>query len=961
METPVLIEAQEPKEVIVPSPGMPVPPISHTTLSGVAKEAFPDSSLDRPNPQADIRESWLSFASTAASRDSAAPSVFSVRASTASAATRYSVRQSAIEFADPRSSLVACTGERKDSHPENHRYCCTFCDAAFDTKTEWKIHEFEFHDRRERYICRNCSTVFQRATLLAEHLERHHGLEPTIGVSEPVEYRRIRSAWGCGFCGAGFDSRTEYLEHVGQHYDEGKEMAVDWQHTRVIEGLLRQPKIAPEWLALVTKEERTRGAKLRLHWDPRTTARSTDEMGPQRLQDMLEFFATGAMEAKEVAAAAFSSAHVRLEDNVSDLISRLYLRNPRAKSAEMSSDRIRSSPELQPSRPLTEDDVISPMSPLPGPLRPPTAPPQFWGSSPPPFELEPHIPSVSLVPSRVADTLKTPKPNPFRLAESSQRLGSPKEAISSGLLGRQVHDVLSFQRSRDTPPISIQEGADSELPPVQSAEDVLSWASDKGKALQAATSLKLHTSSSTLSTRTRDSSLGLGDSMSEALSDDSLSEPDYWEEANELPTATKLWRNAFQQTVDRGMARLWARYNQHLEALVRQCVGERSTNMTHHRESSGRVRKTTASRRGPSKGFRLNRLLSQEEEDGEDDGNDGYQPPSPLSRHSSGAVKRFACPFRKHNPAVYNIHDHEVCAIRSWSTISRLKEHLYRRHYKAHCQRCKQIFSDARELAEHEMSVVACEVLDVAPPSDISALQEKQLKTRKHTARRQTDEEKWRDIYRLLFPDEDVPSPYPEAADDIAPATSEAHVNLRFQHFLLNEMPALFARTAEEHAGRPLQAQEGLALEAIPGIIQDALRKAFREWEARGSDLPRREASVTSISFLPETSPSLSRNFDQSPRTQQDAQPQRIDHGYSQNQYGNASFAVRAVQTAQTATNPDDSGFAEGALFTSGPQVFNFAPGYGRTAWDPGFGLLGVGSYGADVNHQGHFQGFQGG
>lgn len=174
-------------------------------------------------------------------------------------------------------------------------------------------------------------------------------------------------------------------------------------------------------------------------------------------------------------------------------------------------------------------------------------------------------------------------------------------------------------------------------------------------------------------------------------------------------------------------------------------------------------------------------------------------------------------------------------------------------------------------------------------------------------------------------------------------------------------MPALFARTAEEHAGRPLQAQEGLALEAIPGIIQDALRKAFREWEARGSDLPRREASVASISFLPETSPSLSRNFDQSPRTQQDAQPQRIDHGYSQNQYGNASFAVRAVQTAQTATNPDDSGFAEGALFTSGPQVFNFGPGYGRTAWDPGFGLLGVGSYGADVNHQGHFQGFQGG
>lgn len=87
------------------------------------------------------------------------------------------------------------------------------------------------------------------------------------------------------------------------------------------------------------------------------------------------------------------------------------------------------------------------------------------------------------------------------------------------------------------------------------------------------------------------------------------------------------------------------------------------------------------------------------------------------------------------------------------------REHLYRKHYKTHCQRCKRTFSDARELAEHEMLLAGCEVVDTIPPGDISTYQEKQLKSRKHTTRRQTDEEKWRDIYRLLFPNEEIPSP----------------------------------------------------------------------------------------------------------------------------------------------------------------------------------------------------------
>jgi len=76
-----------------------------------------------------------------------------------------------------------------------------------------------------------------------------------------------------------------------------------------------------------------------------------------------------------------------------------------------------------------------------------------------------------------------------------------------------------------------------------------------------------------------------------------------------------------------------------------------------------------------------------------------------------------------------------------------------------HCQNCKETFSDARDLAEHEMMVQGCEISDRSVPSDITSYQEKQLKSRKHNARRRSDEEKWCDIYGLLFPNEQIPSP----------------------------------------------------------------------------------------------------------------------------------------------------------------------------------------------------------
>jgi hypothetical protein len=193
----------------------------------------------------------------------------------------------------------------------------------------------------------------------------------------------------------------------------------------------------------------------------------------------------------------------------------------------------------------------------------------------------------------------------------------------------------------------------------------------------------------------------------------------------------------------------------------------------------------------------------------------------------------------------------------------------------------------------------------------------------------------------------------------MGPTAADSSVSFNFQHFLLSEMPTLFTRTAEEHAGRHLQAHDVLAVEDIPRIIEDALHKAFRTWEARGSELPAGEASVALMSFLPETPGSAAYSFGQSAAYQTPQSAVTTDHNFSQSQFSNPNFSVEAPQV----TNPDDSGFADGTFFAPEPLLDfnNFGPQYERGAWEPSPGIMGGSAFGADLNPGDHFRGFHGG
>ncbi len=363
--------------------------------------------------------------------------------------------------------------------------------------------------------------------------------------------------------------------------------------------------------------------------------------------------------------------------------------------------------------------MISPIVPLPAPLPLLASPLRFADCEPSPSHSESHtihavagnaapsrngLASLREGPSRVSSPLgsvsqeavpllppRPIQPTGLRRIESSRSLALSNESgPAEDPLSRQTS--LPRATSFGAPPIGIRRTADTQprvwtLPRDPDLFDAHVWATRNPADIQArllgARSAETpravnmgfprpHTSSSTLSTPAGEGSQGFGDSTSDVTSDDTISEPDSWLEVDNIPRATKVWRDAFQRRIDQGMGRLWARYKLDWATLVTQCGGDRSGgSSTQSRTTSGRVQKATHSRQLHGKGLRPNR--QEEGDEDEDNDDDGAHPPSiSKTRGSSKSAKHFACPYRKHDPHTYNIRDHQVCAIHAWD-MSRLK------------------------------------------------------------------------------------------------------------------------------------------------------------------------------------------------------------------------------------------------------------------------------------------------
>jgi hypothetical protein len=437
---------------------------------------------------------------------------------------------------------------------------------------------------------------------------------------------------------------------------------------------------------------------------------------------------------------------------VSDLVNKVFTRVGEIGSQNLTLSPIKTSPKQDPSAPVSADDVVSPISPLPAPLRIATvnrrasdemlksrsfaATPQFGpGDERAPLlkNTAAPLPDITRLAAQIGPAKQPPSDvgglaNPTVRLKALRRIDSSRNlGPSDNIAGPKRPDVQEQKTSsREQPPIpgfgihlaSLQGSvatrfsAASEvmglqlvseptaLPP-RTAENasltdgdglvetrrsvelplLLKEPSPRSKSANRPSVTKSHgasllrplNSSSTLSTHTREGSQLFDDSTSETMSDDSLSEPDSWLEVDGKAIASRQWKLSFHQTVDRGMVRLWTRYNHDWDAVIRQCVGERGNDSSQFRESSGRGRRGAPSRQPLGRGLRPSTHFPGDQDEEDDDEYGGYRPPSSQSKKSLESVKRFACPFRKHDPHTYNMQNYETCAVRSWSSISRLK------------------------------------------------------------------------------------------------------------------------------------------------------------------------------------------------------------------------------------------------------------------------------------------------
>jgi uncharacterized C2H2 Zn-finger protein len=142
----------------------------------------------------------------------------------------------------------------------------------------------------------------------------------------------------------------------------------------------------------------------------------------------------------------------------------------------------------------------------------------------------------------------------------------------------------------------------------------------------------------------------------------------------------------------------------------------------------------------------------------EDEGPNKRRRGSLATISNSDTWSRFACPFFKHEPNRYR--NRRTCPGPGWPTVHRMKEHLYRAHAQSiYCPRCYTMFDTDTDLSNHLRSAHC----HVSAPQPIEGIDRETLKAlRKRSPALRLEEDKWRDVYHLLFPHVavgDTPSP----------------------------------------------------------------------------------------------------------------------------------------------------------------------------------------------------------
>ncbi|KAK3349258.1 S-adenosyl-L-methionine-dependent methyltransferase [Lasiosphaeria hispida] len=320
--------------------------------------------------------------------------------------------------------------------------------------------------------------------------------------------------------------------------------------------------------------------------------------------------------------------------------------------------------------------------------------------------------------------------------------------------------------------------------------------------------------------------------------------------ADDASASSSLFRHQRQDLVNRLLGQL-CRYldSRVAEAQLARTVsswhtnggfqqrGEQSQSVTRQEQA---LRADESGEAGDSAAARSHGYRPPPGPGGEDDNNgdidDRRRKRPRLSSSSSGETKRLACPYYKRNPRKYG--KWTSCPGPGWDEIHRVKAHLYKRHaLPLQCPRCWESFRAESWYREH---------LQQDPPCAVQAMQrnvldgftkeqEEMLRSRRKTRPDMSSADKWKEVYMILFPDDnvdDIPSSYYEATDNGAKNSGKEDCNV----FLRREMPAAARRELD------LMFQDGfrdmeLALRPrIEQLMVDLQLRLLRSWTSLEND-----------------------------------------------------------------------------------------------------------------------------
>jgi hypothetical protein len=226
---------------------------------------------------------------------------------------------------------------------------------------------------------------------------------------------------------------------------------------------------------------------------------------------------------------------------------------------------------------------------------------------------------------------------------------------------------------------------------------------------------------------------------------------------------SKEVRRRKQNLIDNLMAVIAECVEQRLEALEEECDQSSGS-----RSSSGAVQtgKPIPRSAGQKRSSDHSSRDESENDEDEDEGSSRRKRDNKRTKTTKEDTRpRFACPYHQYDPARFG--SERTCCGPGWINISRVKEHLERKHALPphQCLRCLRRFGEAEALKKHQREKKPCAVKEADSfQRDLSdGYDEEQAKKLKGRPR-MLPATKWREWYSILFnvkPDSpEIPSPY---------------------------------------------------------------------------------------------------------------------------------------------------------------------------------------------------------